>query len=428
MVTTRNRKRARAHVNAAATAAAESCRMKALKRSYFDGLDDEVISKIIGFLGRDLYLGAAPIPSAALVPLTKINIVATPATTDSTPILTPRPSSKDVHISSSSHVYTHFPDAKAARNDDASNAGSALQALACLNQRLRKLVFAQCTTCVCTIPTLIPHAVRNMASCLTSLDLHHCGGLLHDHHCESLRHLRGIQHLNLSGCFHLTGQALAYLSKASQLTRLDLGKCRDISPSGFIHLPRSIRHLDLSYMNGHHTPLMRHLGRLMRLEHLDLTANDTMTSGLVGLEQLRRLTWLSIADSDAIVSSDLATIACLPHLRHLDLSNTHFSPPALLHLSALTALEFVCIDGCPHASQAVVDIVRGRSEAPAWEAVALPRRLPLVDPARVVLTAEPEAAAVAALQRRGRRSTLGRLGHSVGSAHSSGTGVWHLSG
>lgn len=55
--------------------------------------------------------------------------------------------------------------------------------------------------------------------------------------------------------------------------------CRAMSPSGFRFLPVSLLHLDLSHMVGHHTPLMTHLGRLKRLQHLDLTGNETMNTG-----------------------------------------------------------------------------------------------------------------------------------------------------
>lgn len=55
--------------------------------------------------------------------------------------------------------------------------------------------------------------------------------------------------------------------------------CRAMSPSGFKFLPVSLLHLDLSHMVGHHTPLMTHLGRLKRLQHLDLTGNETMNTG-----------------------------------------------------------------------------------------------------------------------------------------------------
>lgn len=198
----------------------------ALQRSYFDGLDDQILSNIVEKLGADLYLGPSPHPPAALVPVPKINSEAIPPEINSTPPLMAPCSPEDRSLSSGSHVYTHYPDAEAAKDCDASEAGSALQALACLNRRFRRLVYGQCSTCVCTVPTLISHAVRNMASHLTGLDLSHCGGTLHDHHCEPLRRLRGIRCLNLSNCCNLTGQALAYLSKASQLTKLDLSKCR----------------------------------------------------------------------------------------------------------------------------------------------------------------------------------------------------------
>lgn len=59
--------------------------------------------------------------------------------------------------------------------------------------------------------------------------------------------------------------------------------CRGMSPSGFIHIPTSLQHLNLSYMSEHYTPLMMHLGRLLRLRHLDLTGNETMSTGAPNL-------------------------------------------------------------------------------------------------------------------------------------------------
>lgn len=197
-----------------------------VQRSCFDALDDEIILNIIGKIGGGIYLGSVPHPPAALVPVPNHCCADVQTEITCTPKLVARTSPQDRVRASGSHIHTHYPDEEAAKDSDAVGAGAALQALACLNRRFRWLVFSQCSTCVCTVPTLIPHAVRNMPSHLTGLDLHHCGGLLHDHQCEPLRQLSSLQRLSLSSCVHLTGVTLAYLSKASQLTWLDLSNCR----------------------------------------------------------------------------------------------------------------------------------------------------------------------------------------------------------
>lgn len=197
-----------------------------MQRSHFDGLDDEILAKIISKLGDGLYLGSVPHLPAALVPVPKQCPADAQTEISCTPTLVARSSSQDLTRTSCSHFHTHYPDEDAAKDCDNFHAGAALQAIACLNRRFRQLIFNQCSTCVCTVPTLIPHAVRNMASHLTRLDLHHCGGLLHDHQCEPLKQLSNLQRLNLSNCYYLTAVALTYLSKATQLTWLDLSNCR----------------------------------------------------------------------------------------------------------------------------------------------------------------------------------------------------------
>lgn len=76
---------------------------------------------------------------------------------------------------------------------------------------------------------------------------------------------------------------------------------------------------------------------------------------------------------------------------------------------------------CVQVPQRAVDVLRSRSTAPAWAAVGAVGHPALINPAEVVLTAEPEAPLVAALQRRGRRSMRGSAADS-GSARSSADG------
>lgn len=84
-------------------------------------------------------------------------------------------------------------------------------------------------------------------------------------------------------------------------------------------------------------------------------------------------------------------------------------------------------------TQGAVDIVRARSGAPAWDTVAVAAaNHATVDPAAVTLTAEAEAPAVTAIQRRGRRSVCKGPRHSggvrsSGSDHTMAMRVWPLS-
>lgn len=84
-------------------------------------------------------------------------------------------------------------------------------------------------------------------------------------------------------------------------------------------------------------------------------------------------------------------------------------------------------------TQTAVELLYNRSGASAWADVTIesPKAL-TVDPAKVTLTAEAEAPAVVAMQRRGRQSMWdsGGLSSSVrssGSELGSGMRVWPMS-
>lgn len=144
--------------------------------------------------------------------------------------------------------------------------------------------------------------------------------VLQDHHLVTLPATKMLCSLNLSHCASLTANCLLYLSDMPSLTFLDLSycryalvdvlvatlfcyarlstqqlsdavvfwgskthACRDISPSGYCNLPRSLVHLNLSHMNEYRTPLFMHLTRLSGLQHLDLSCNDSLITGTFSL-------------------------------------------------------------------------------------------------------------------------------------------------
>jgi hypothetical protein len=215
-----------------------------LQDTFFNTLDDGIVLRIFNNLGDTICLGAPPPPRAALLPLqtNKLGVeLGAPVSEASTPVPLRTPQLKPPTSARITLVYdepTPKPVTRSAEDArvsdqlapgntvDAANA-TALQALACVSRRFRRLVFQHiCNSCICTVPTLVSHAVRNMSKGLTSLDLHRGGAFLQDHHIHCLPVAGGLRSLNLSECSSLTANSLASLRHHSNLTSLDLSHCR----------------------------------------------------------------------------------------------------------------------------------------------------------------------------------------------------------
>ncbi|XP_047085461.1 putative disease resistance protein RGA4 [Lolium rigidum] len=142
---------------------------------------------------------------------------------------------------------------------------------------------------------------------------------------ESIGELKGLMHLDLSGCGRLKELPLSFV-KIIELVYLDLGGC-----GGLSGIPKA-------------------LGGLTKLQHLDLSACQNLRGLPDAIDNLTALRYLNLAwclqyifnDSRDQSESFIDRICTLPNMEHLDLSRNDYPliiPDSASHLSKLVLDE-----------------------------------------------------------------------------------------
>uniref|UniRef100_A0A7S1PFM7 Uncharacterized protein n=1 Tax=Percolomonas cosmopolitus TaxID=63605 RepID=A0A7S1PFM7_9EUKA len=104
---------------------------------------------------------------------------------------------------------------------------------------------------------------------ITSIDMSHSTSPSETHHTDHvMKHLRGVQHLDIGDCQGLTSKALEYVtSPSSSLKSLRMTLCKSITDEAFPHL-RGLKKLEASRCCAITKAALSHLSGI---EHLDIS-------------------------------------------------------------------------------------------------------------------------------------------------------------
>eukprot|EP00803_Ostreobium_quekettii_P002845 evm.model.scf_901.2 EVM.evm.TU.scf_901.2 scf_901:10908-12392(-) len=131
--------------------------------------------------------------------------------------------------------------------------------------------------------------------------------------------------LDLSGCVLLTDASLVVLAQRLRyLKRLWLERCCQVTDAG-----------------------MAAVATLPQLELLNFAMSDDLPCVTnAGFGALAALTGLTVLDLSGCMCSNLAPMAAMPRLAHLDLYGAEVSDGDVRHLAGATALEHLDLTGC----------------------------------------------------------------------------------
>ncbi len=134
------------------------------------------------------------------------------------------------------------------------------------------------------------------------------------------------------------------IGRLKRLERLDLFDSA-VTDAGLAHLKglNCLQTLDLSATDIGDTGLA-HLEGLTDLKELDLRSTKVTDGGLVHLRTLRNLQALYLCGTQ-VSDAGLAYINHLTNLQELNLIGTHVSDAGVVHLKTLPKLKFLCLGG-----------------------------------------------------------------------------------
>jgi hypothetical protein len=196
---------------------------------------------------------------------------------------------------------------------------------------------------------------------------------------RSLRHSRGLQHLELRQT-QVTGAGLDILSTLGELKTLIIHD-RDIGPEGlralvelssleWLELSGTLEHARFDHL-GELTKLRGlvldyreiddrvapHLAKLVRLEHLGLGGTGVSDESLAALESLSKLRVLTL-DRTRVTNRGLAHVGKLSDLEVLALDHTDVVDAGIAHLSELKNLRELTLDHTL-VTDAAIDMLMG---------------------------------------------------------------------
>jgi Leucine-rich repeat (LRR) protein len=147
---------------------------------------------------------------------------------------------------------------------------------------------------------------------------------------------------------------LVAVGRLSRLERLDIATS-SVTDFGLANLEalKRLRYLDLAATQVSDAGLM-HLKGLASLTFLDLNATQVGDVGLLNLKGLTRLETLCLRHT-IVSDAGLVHVTGMDHLKLLDLSDTMVGDAGMAHLSGLTSLQLLCLGdtrvsdaGLPH--------------------------------------------------------------------------------
>jgi len=194
-----------------------------------------------------------------------------------------------------------------------------------------------------------------LATSLKALHLERCDV------ADSVLHVLRASHPTLSELgFSLCRQGLSIAGfqdlkdGLSSLSSLDLFSCpcHGVTDECIAELAtcKSLRRLRLSAMRLGSASL-EHATKLSSLQHLDLSHNQSISTGFSLLSRLSSLVSLNLGCLPSFSDADLATLP--PSIEELNLDSTGTTDAGLEHLRRLSKLRLLCLDRCWVTSAAV---------------------------------------------------------------------------
>ena len=191
-----------------------------------------------------------------------------------------------------------------------------------------------------------------ITSHLTLLDLRGSQRLT-DQGLMQLHDLHSLEVVKLDGCHSLVGRGLLAFAGSHRLHTLSLANCRRLSDEAIINISHltSIEALSLDGCRCLTDRSLAAISNFYELEKLDLSQCDLLTDeGLEHLHDLEFLNELSLGWCRLVTDGGLDTLTQQPGrsttLRILRLARCPITDQGVVHLSRLTALEELDLNGC----------------------------------------------------------------------------------
>lgn len=179
-----------------------------------------------------------------------------------------------------------------------------------------------------------------------------------NHNVALVSRLLGLRTLSITPLpqNHLTDRGLAPLAGHPTLQSLKLCGNR-LTDRALVHIQR-IPTLEILVLHGNFTnTALETISALPHLKHLDLTQSYVNEAGLVHVTELPHLETLILNQTD-VGNAGLDSIAQLKELAHLYLGNTAADDGAVKHLQNLVQLETLFIERTNISEQGVAELLQ----------------------------------------------------------------------
>lgn len=155
-----------------------------------------------------------------------------------------------------------------------------------------------------------------------------------------------LEHLSLFSC-SLTNRSLRHVGKLVELHSLDID-CREVTDDGLLHLRELKRLRKLVLFSGRFTDAgCYYISNLTSLKYLDLCGGAISDMGCCRLAgRLVNLQHLNLSQNERITNRGAAALATLLNLETLNLSNTRVDSLGLRVFSDLRKLKSLTLYGC----------------------------------------------------------------------------------
>ena len=203
--------------------------------------------------------------------------------------------------------------------------------------------------------------VRMDKSNLNSLNLYDCHSLT-DKTLISLKGLKTIKHLDVTGARALTDRGVQGLAGCDNLTHLSVSDSDDITDAGLARLGHmtQMKELNLWHLIGINGSGLSSLKNMNDIEVLTLSDCFGLTDeGLKHIKGKAKLKELYLDSCAKITDKGLANLSSLSNLTDLTLTACELiSKDGLQHLRGLKALQYLNLAGCTGLSSADVRVLR----------------------------------------------------------------------
>lgn len=156
--------------------------------------------------------------------------------------------------------------------------------------------------------------------------------------------LPSLQHLSLAGCEKITSQAIRWISCTPNLRSLDLQRCVALSELEPLHTLTHLTSLNLGWCIKILDSDVSVLPQLHQLKELHLCHTHITGHGVLCLQPLSQLTYLSLGGSVADDRAIACAVGNMPHLIELSLERCSNAGDAVLEALCKTSVQLRRLD------------------------------------------------------------------------------------